>query len=128
MAPDSSDDDAADDAATVQYTTDAWTAQSLIDDANAYVGHLPGSESEGDSGLLRVGFRDDDEELTEVSGETFREEFAEKGLALVESSDGSGVEGDRPLALVERSDVAEEADSDALDEGAELVNIDEETG
>lgn len=127
MAPDSSDGDAGErtDVPTVQYTTDAWTAQSLIDDADAYVGHTSGSESEGDRGLLRIGFRDDDEDLTEVSGEEFREEFEEKGLALVESSDGSGVEGDRPLALVERSDVEEETDSNALDEGAELVNIDE---
>ena len=123
MAPDSSDGDA--DGPTVQYTTDPWTAQSLIDDANAYVGHAPGSGSEGDRGLLRIGFRDDDEDLTEVSGEEFREEFDEKELALVQSSDGSGVEGDRPLALVERSDVGEEADATAFHEEAELVNIDE---
>ncbi|ESP89959.1 hypothetical protein [Candidatus Halobonum tyrrellensis] len=126
MAPDSPDaDDGRTDGRTLQYTTDAWTAESFVDDANAYVGHPPESESEGDGGLLRVGFRDDDEDLTEVSGEEFREEFDEKGLALVRSPDGSGVEGDRPLALVERSEVSEEADADAFEAGAELVDVDE---
>ena len=125
MAPDSADgDDGRTDGRTLQYTTDAWTAQSFIDDADAYVGHPPGSESEGDGGLLRIGFRDD-EDLTEVSGDEFREEFEARGLALVRSADGSGVEGDRPLTLVERSDVGEEADADAFDEEAELVNVDE---
>ena len=127
MAPDSSDgsDGDADDGSdrtTVQYTTDAWTAQSLIRDADAYPGHPPGSESEGDGGLLRIGFRDD-EELTEVSDEEFREEFDERGLALVQSSDGSPVKGDRPLALVRRDDVEEEAAG--VGDDPEVVNVDE---
>lgn len=87
------------------YETDPWSAQSVIDDHEAYPGHAAKSEGQGDEGLLRIGLRDDDEDLKRVSWEEFREEFEEKDLVLLHSTDGTPVEGDRPLTLVERDDV-----------------------
>ncbi|MUV56469.1 hypothetical protein [Halogeometricum sp. CBA1124] len=98
---DDADSDATGESAT-EHTTDAWEAQSVVDDRSGYPAHASKSEGQGDEGLLRVGFRDDDEDLKRISWDEFREEFEEKELALAYSTDDSPVEGERTATLVER--------------------------
>lgn len=85
----------------VQRTTEPTLARTLIEDRGGYPAHETRTEGEGDSGLLRVGFRDRDEDLKEISWEEFEEEFEEKNLVLEYGDDGADVEGDRSLRLVE---------------------------
>ncbi|ELZ28503.1 hypothetical protein C474_15394 [Halogeometricum pallidum JCM 14848] len=88
----------------VEHTDDPWTAQSVVEGRGGYPGHAAQSESEG-AGLLRIGFRDDDEEMKDISWEEFREEFEERELALVYSTDGTPIDGEKTVTLQERDDV-----------------------
>ena len=103
-AQDEETDDRRDDP-SVDFTADSRTAQSIVDNAEAHTAHAQHSEGEGDEGLLRTGFSDRDESFSAVSWDEFRAEFEEKDLALLYSTDGSPVKGDRPLALLKREDV-----------------------
>lgn len=100
-----SDGDVRGDEANTEYETDPWAAQGVIEDHDGYPGHVPESEGQGDEGHLRIGLRDDDEDLKQISWEEFREEFEEKELTLLHATDGSPVEGDRPLTLLERDEI-----------------------
>ncbi|WP_436912315.1 hypothetical protein [Halosimplex marinum] len=101
MASDHSEESA------VRHTTDPTLARSVIEERNGYPAHVPGSEGEGDSGLLRVGFRDRDEDLKEISWEQFREEFEGKDLAAIYREDEGAVDENRPVVL-EDEETAEE--------------------
>ena len=106
MSSDDTEAETSQNESTTEHTADPWTAQSVVEDRGGYPAHAAKSEGQGDEGLLRIGFRDGDEEdLTEVEWETFREEFEEKNLALVYSTDDSPVEGDETVTLRERDDV-----------------------
>lgn len=105
MSSDDTEAETSQSESNTEYTDDPWTAQSVVEDRSGYPAHAAKSEGQGDDGLLRIGFRDDDEDLTEVEWETFREEFEEKNLALVYSTDDSSVDGDRTVTLQERDDV-----------------------
>jgi hypothetical protein len=89
----------------VEYADEPTLARTIIEARDGYPAHVPGSESEGDSGLLRVGFRDRDEDLKEISWEQFREEFTEKELVALYRPDEGAVENDRPVVLRERDHV-----------------------
>lgn len=101
--------DERDDAEVVR-TADPTLVRSVIEERGGYPAHAAKSEGQGDEGLLRAGFRDRDEDLTEISWEKFREEFEEKDLVGVYATDGSDVDGDRPVVLVERD--ADEVEAD----------------
>lgn len=90
----------------VRRATEPTLARTLIEDRGGYPAHEPQSEGQGDSGLLRVGFHDRDEDLKEISWEEFEAEFEEKDLVLeYAEDDDADVEGDKPLRLVrEESD------------------------
>jgi len=88
----------------VEITDEPTLARSVIEERDGYPGHVPESEGQGDHGLLRVGFHDD-EELKQLSWEQFREEFQEKGLVALYRTDEEPVEGDRPVVLRERDNV-----------------------
>jgi hypothetical protein len=90
-----------DDGETIRRTTEPTLLRGVVEDYGGYPGHAPKSEGQGDHGLLRIGFRDD-EDLTEISWDEFVDEFEEKDLVGVYSEDGSGVEGDKPVVLRER--------------------------
>lgn len=92
------------DSETIRQTTEPTLLRGVIEDYGGYPGHAPKSEGQGDHGLLRIGFRDD-EELTEISWEEFADEFEEKDLVGLYSEDGSDVEGDQPVVLRERDHV-----------------------
>lgn len=102
MASDHSEESA------TRHTTDPTLARSVIEERNGYPAHAPESEGEGDGGLLRVGFRDRDEDLTEISWEQFREEFEGKDLAAIYREDEGTVDENRPVVL-EDEEAAEEA-------------------
>lgn len=93
---DENDDDA------VRRATDSTLLRSVIEERGGYPAHVPESEGEGDGGLLRVGFRDRDEDLEEISWEEFREEIEERDLVGFYTEDGSDVDGDRPVVLRSR--------------------------
>lgn len=64
-------------------TTNHALIRDWVDDHDGYPAHVQQSESEGDEGLLRVGFGDTEEEsLKEITWEEFFEEFEEKDLAF----------------------------------------------
>jgi hypothetical protein len=86
-------------------TTDHTLFRSVIEEHGGYPAHAAQSEGEGDRGLLRVGFRDGGEDLTQLSWEGFFDEVDERGLVGVYSTDGSGAESDRPVVLRERTHV-----------------------
>lgn len=88
----------------VRRTTDHTLLRSVIEERDGYPAHVPESEGEGDQGLLRVGFRDRDEDLKEISWEEFFAEFEEKGLVGIYADDGGDVDGDRPVVLRSRDD------------------------
>jgi len=83
----------------VHRTTDPTLLRSVIEERGGYPAHVPQSEGQGDQGLLRIGFRDRDEDLKEISWDEFREEVREKDLVGIYSEDGSDVQGDRPVVL-----------------------------
>lgn len=92
----------------VRRTTEPTLARTVIEDRGGYPAHDPQSEGEGDSGLLRVGLRDRDEDLKEISWDEFEAEFEEKDLALVYAEDDDAdVGGDEPLHLVQTEDDGE---------------------
>lgn len=91
-----------DDEPEVRHTTDPTLARTVIEERNGYPAHVPGSEDEPDHGLLRVGFRDRDEDLKEISWEQFREEFEGKDLAALYRDDEGVVDENRPVVLEER--------------------------
>ncbi|MFB6141599.1 MAG: hypothetical protein ABEJ26_14335 [Halosimplex sp.] len=107
MASDTNDESA------VRHTTDPTLARTVIEERNGYPAHVAQSEGQGDSGLLRVGFRDRDEDLKELSWEQFAEEFEEKDLAALYRDDGGTVDENRPVVLEERDTVEEEYASEA---------------
>lgn len=90
--------------AAVQYTTDPALVRSVVEERGGYPAHEPQSEGQGDEGLLRIGFRDRDEDLREISWEEFQEEFEAKDLAFGYREDGGDV-GDRPVVLRKRENV-----------------------
>lgn len=92
----------------VRHTTDRTLVRSVVEERGGYPAHAPESEGQGDQGLLRIGFRDRNEDLKEITWEAFFEEFDEKDLAFVYAPDGSEVAADRPVALRKRASVAEE--------------------
>jgi hypothetical protein len=100
--------DSPDESDSVERTTEHTLLRSVIEEHGGYPAHSPHSEGEGDRGLLRIGFRDGDEDLKQLSWEEFFDEFDEKDLVGVYSTDGSGVEGDRPVVLRERDHVEAE--------------------
>jgi len=104
--PDDTDD------GNVRRTTDPVLLRGVIEERDGYPAHVPQTEGEGDQGLLRIGFRDPDEDLKEISWDAFREEFREKDLVGLYADDGSDVGGDRPVVLRSQDDVddAEGAD------------------
>lgn len=83
----------------VRRATDPTLLRSVIEERSGYPAHVPQSEGQGDQGLLRVGFRDRDEDLKEISWEEFTEEIREKDLVGLYTEDGSAVDGDRPVVL-----------------------------
>jgi len=95
------------DESAVRHTTDPTLARTVIEERNGYPAHVPGSEDEPDHGLLRVGFRDRDEDLEEISWEEFSEEFEEKDLAAFYRDDEGVVDENRPVVLRERETVEE---------------------
>ncbi|WP_459190717.1 hypothetical protein [Halosimplex sp. J119] len=95
------------DESEVRHTTDPTLARTLIEERNGYPAHVPGSEDEPDHGLLRVGFRDRDEDLKEISWDEFREEFEGKELAALYRDDEGVVDENRPVVLQERETVEE---------------------
>lgn len=98
---------AANDDLTVRVATDPTLARTVIEERDGYPAHVPGSTDEPDRGLLRVGFRDREEDLDEISWDQFGEEFAEADLAAVYRDDGRAVDGDRPVVLREREHVVD---------------------
>lgn len=111
MTPEQNDDQTEQrDDDEVQYATEPTLARTLIEERSGYPAHLPASEGEGDSGLLRVGFHDRDENLKEISWDQFREEFDEKGLALAYRDDGDPVDDDRPVVLVQEDNAEDVVD------------------
>lgn len=68
-------------------TTDHALVRSIVEEHGGYPAHEPGTEGEGDQGLLRIGDRDRGEDLKEISWEAFFEEFEQKDLALYYSED-----------------------------------------
>ncbi|RDI69662.1 hypothetical protein [Halopelagius longus] len=91
------------DDADVRRTTEPTLARTVIENHGGYPAHEPQSEGQGDGGLLRVGMRDENEDLKEISWEAFEDEFEEKDLELVYAEDAeTDVGGDKPLRLVER--------------------------
>lgn len=90
--------------AELRRATDPTLLRAVIEERGGYPAHVPGSEGQGDRGLLRVGFHDRDEDLKEISWETFRDEVQEKGLVGIYTEDGSDVDGDRPVVLRSRDD------------------------
>ncbi len=88
----------------VRRTDDPTLIRSIVEEHGGYPGHVRQSEGRGDHGLLRIGFRDQDEDLKEITWEQFREEFEEKELVGVYAEDGSDVEGDKPVVLREPDD------------------------
>lgn len=103
MASDRSDD------RTVRHATDPTLVQSVVEARGGFPAHETRSEGEGDHGLLRVGFSDLDEDLTEISWETFREEFEAKDLAAVYADEGETIDGTRPIVLRKRATVEEQS-------------------
>ncbi|MFC7143008.1 hypothetical protein ACFQMA_25245 [Halosimplex aquaticum] len=103
MAPDQSDE------SEVRHTTDPTLARTVIEERNGYPAHVPGSEDEPDHGLLRVGFRDRDEDLKEISWEQFREEFEDKELAALYRDDEGVVDENRPVVLEDRETAVEQS-------------------
>ena len=85
MASEESDD------AGEHRTTDHALVQSLVEERGGYPGHEPQSTGEGDRALLRIGDHDADEDLEEMSWDTFFEVFEEKDLAYVYDAAGDGV-------------------------------------
>lgn len=92
----------------VRTTTDPTLARTVIEERDGYPAHLPQSEDEGDGGLLRVGFRDRDEDLKEISWDEFREEFTEKDLVALYRDDEDPVDGNRPVVLNEHEREADD--------------------
>jgi len=80
-------------------------ARTLIEERDGYPAHVRASEGEGDSGLLRVGFRGHAADRKEHSWEQFCEEFTETDLVALYRSDEGPVENDRPVVLREREHV-----------------------
>lgn len=99
--PNESDDPA------IHHATDPALVRSIVEERGGYPAHAPDSEGQGDQGLLRIGFRDRDEDFKEISWDAFFEEFEEKDLAFVYADDGSDVAQDRPVVLRKRESVAE---------------------
>lgn len=98
--------------ATVEHATDPTLVRTVVEERDGFPAHLAGSEGEGDSGLLRVGFPDIDEDFEEISWEQFREEFEEKDLAAAYAADPEGtIDGTHPVRLVEREEVQDEDDA-----------------
>lgn len=89
----------------VRQATDPTLARTVIEERDGYPAHLSQSEGEGDRGLLRVGFRDRDEDLEEISWEQFSDEFTEKNLAAVYRTDEGDVDDNRPVVLRDRDEV-----------------------
>lgn len=94
----SSDSDQSDDPADgVRRTTDPAEARGVVEARGGYPGHEPRSEGQGDQGLLRIGRYGREEDLKEISWETFEEEFEENDLEYVypgDESDPDAVDGD----------------------------------
>lgn len=69
--------------------------RTIVENRNGYLAHAFQSEGQGDQGLLRGGFRDrteNDDECKEISWEEFSQEFEEKTLVGIYSTDGSGID------------------------------------
>ncbi|MDS0258912.1 hypothetical protein NDI56_05840 [Haloarcula sp. S1CR25-12] len=99
MTPDQNDDP------EIAHAEEPTLARTIIEERDGYPAHVRASEGEGDSGLLRVGFRGREEDLKELSWEQFREEFTEKDLVALYRPDEGPVENDRPVVLRERDHV-----------------------
>ena len=94
-------------------TTDRALVRDLVEEYGGYPAHVEQSEGEGDRGLLRVAFpdvpsRDADrnEDLKELSWETFFDQFEEEGLALV-YPENLGDEAAADFQLLERDRIEE---------------------
>lgn len=105
------------DAAEVRRTSDPTLLRSVVEERGGYPAHRQHSEGEGDGGLLRVGFRDRDEDLKQISWDEFLDEFEEKDLVGVYATDGGDARADRPVELVEAEEAAELVEGNA-DESA----------
>lgn len=90
---------------TVRHATDPTLVRSVIEARDGYPAQVAGSADEGDSRLLRVGFRDRDEDLQEVDWDAFLAAFEDQNLAAVYTDDGSDVGDNRPIVLRERGNV-----------------------
>lgn len=93
---------------TVRHATDPTLVRSIVEERGGYPAHAPQSEGQGDEGLLRIGFRDRDEDLKEISWEEFREGFDEKDLAAVYADEGETIDGSRSIVLRRRSTLEEQ--------------------
>ncbi|MDG5776577.1 hypothetical protein VB773_22620 [Haloarculaceae archaeon H-GB2-1] len=89
----------------VRQTDDPGLLRSVVEELGGYPAHVPQTEGQGDQGLLRIGFRDEDEDLKEITWREFSEEFAEKDLVGFYREDGADVAGDRPVILRKADDV-----------------------
>lgn len=95
---------------TVHHARDPTLVRTIVEERGGYPAHLAGSESEGDQGLLRIGFPAiEDEEFKEISWEEFEEEFEEKNMAAVYPADEEAtLDGTHPMRLVKRDAVEDE--------------------
>lgn len=88
-------------------TQDTALIRSWVEDHDGFPAHVGDteagqSEGQGDSGLLRIGFRDreTDEPLKEITWEQFAEEFERKDLAFVyPESDPARTRGESSLLV-----------------------------
>ncbi|MFC7045198.1 hypothetical protein ACFQH6_07055 [Halobacteriaceae archaeon GCM10025711] len=92
------------DAGEQRATTNHALIRNWVDDHDGYPAHRAKSEGQGDSGLLRLGFRavDDQESLTEITWDQFFEEFEAESLVFVYHDDVPDHAADEYTKLVER--------------------------
>jgi hypothetical protein len=72
-------------------TSDPAIVQAIVEKRGGYPAHEPESTGQGDRALLRIGDHDADEDLEEMTWETFLDAFEEKGLAYVYDPHDEGV-------------------------------------
>lgn len=64
-------------------TTEPTHVRSIVESRGGYPAHEAGTEGRGDHGLLRIGRHGADEDLKEITWETFAAEFEEKDREFV---------------------------------------------
>lgn len=88
-------------------TTDHDEIREWVEERNGHPAHVEGTGGDGDPGLLRIDFEDEDgedEDLKRISWDEFFEAFEENNLAMVYQEKMSGGEESRFAKLVSRED------------------------